>query len=288
MTRLGTMVTVLALLTTRLVSADVIETSSSRFIVVMNQGGDVIDGPTQVDFASTQGLFDEVVQSSAWNEFHGGSSEALQDSDVTHGVYRVHLEVGTDADGGTMGTDIATGYAESSFELLFTLTEATDFNIAGTYNSFGEINGAVSEVEIRIDSLGGGTPSQVIAYATDNCCPSTNVDGTLLPGAYALRAHVLAIVDQSFMTSYTTSTSGTNFTMTLDVPQPNPLGDMNCSGVVNVDDVAAFVQAVLDPSGYENTHPNCDRNLADVNGDNLIDGADVSAFSRCALLAECP
>lgn len=287
MTRLGTIVAIVILMTARPVSADVIETASRRFIVVMNQGGDVIDGPTQFDFSSTYGVFDEYVQSSAWNEFHGGSGEAFQDSDVAHGVYRVHLEVGTDAGGGTMGTDIATGYAESSFELLFTLTEATDFNIAGTYNSFGEINGAISEVEIRIDSLGGGTPSQVIAYATDDCCPSVNVNGTLLPGDYALRAHVLGIVDHSFMTSYNTSTSGTNITMTLDVPPIHPPGDMNCDGIVDVADIHPFVQAVLDPSGYELAYPGCDRAMADLNTDADIDGADISAFAQCVVAGGC-
>lgn len=287
MTRAIKLAVAIALTATSSLFGGVIETASTKFIVVMNQGGEVVDGPTQIDDSTVSGVFDDVVQSSAWSETHGGSSEAYQDSEISPGVYRVHLEVGTDAAGGTMGTDIATGYAEAFFEVLFTLDEATDFNISGTYNSFGEINGAISEVEIRIDSLGGGTPSQIIAYATDNCCPSVNVDGTLLPGDYALRASTLGIVDHSFMMSYNTSTSGTNFTMTLDVPQPNPLGDMDCSGAIDVDDVAPFVQALLAPDAYDAAFPACDKNRADMNEDASRDGADVGMFTECVLAGGC-
>jgi hypothetical protein len=288
MTRPTQLALLLALVTPIHLFGDVIETDSTRFIVVRNQGGPVIDGPHQIDAMTTTGAFDEYVQSSAWDQTHGGSSESLQDSNITNGVYSVHLEVGTDAAGGTMGTDIATGYAEAFFEVRFTVTEPTDFNIAGTYNSFGEINGAISEVELRIDSISGGSPSQVIAYATDNCCPSVNTDGTLLPGDYAFRAHALGIVDHSFMMSYNTSTSGTNVTMTLDIPQPNPLGDMDCNGAVDIDDVAPFIRAMLDPSGYESAFPGCDKDFADINGDAVTDGADIADFAACVIASGCP
>ncbi len=287
MTRMLLTATAALFIATQSLSAGVVETGSTRFIIVMNQGGEVIDGPTQLDYSDTLGLFDEYLQSSAWNEFHGGSSEALQDSNVSNGVYDVHLSVGTDAGGGTMGTDIALGYAEAYFEVLFTLDETTDFNISGTYNAFGEINGAVSEVELRIDSLGGGSPSQVIAYETDECCPSINFDGTLLPGDYAFRAHVLGIVDHSFMTSYNTSTSGTNVTMTLDIPMDMP-ADMDCSGTVDLMDVAPFVQALLAPADYDVAYPNCDKNLADINSDGQRDGGDVSHFASCVVSSNCP
>lgn len=276
------------LLTPLFLNGDVIETDSTRFIVVRNQGGPVIDGPHQIDATTTMGLFDEVVQSSAWDQTHGGSSESYLDSNIENGVYSVHLEVGTDAAGGTMGTDIAMGYTEAYFEVEFTLTEATDFNVAGSYNAFGEINGAVSEVELRIDSISGGSPSQVIAYATDNCCPTVNTTGTLLPGDYAFSARALGIVDHSFMMSYNTSTSGTNVTMTLDIPMPNPLGDMDCSGVVDIDDVAPFIQALLDPGAYDAAFPACDRDYADINGDMARDGGDIAAFTDCVMSAGCP
>ena len=259
--------------------ADVIETATNRYVVVVSQGGSVVDGPNEQVDSNMYGPADQYVESFAWETTHGGSSQASQDSDVSHGQYQVDMWVRTDAGGGTMGVDIATGYAESSFEVLFTLTEATDFNVSGSYNAFGFVNGAVSEAEVRIDKLGGtGTPSQVIAFTNDNCCPSVNIDGTLLPGDYAFRVNALAIVDHSFMMSYTDSNAASVVTMTLDVPQEDSLGDMDCSGTVDIDDVAPFVSALIDPSGYNSMYPDCNIDLADMNADTLRDGRDLHDF----------
>lgn len=288
MLRIISLAAVLACVAAAGLHADVIETDSTRYIIVMNQGGAVIDGPYQADSTSVTGLFDEYLESHAWDEFHGGSSQSTQVSDIDAGIYSANLSVRTDAGGGTMGTEIATGYAESSFELLFTLTEETDFTVTGYYNAFGFINGAISESEVKIDSLGAGSPSQVIAYTVDGCCPQIDVSGTLLPGDYALRAHALAVVDHSFMTSYTDSNADANFTFTLDVPHGPAPGDMDCSGVVDADDVAPFIQALLDPDGYDAAHPDCDKDLADINADAARDGDDIALFTQCLLAGGCP
>lgn len=267
--------------------ADVVETTTMRFVTCSSQGGANTDGPYEMEDLSTYGDFDGYVESFAWDDigFHGGSSQASQQSHVSHGLYSVDMWVRTDAGGGTMGNDFAIGYAETVFEVHFTLTEATSFNVSGSYNAFGFINGAVSETEVRIDSLGGGTPSQVIAYTIDNCCPSVDTDGTLLPGDYVFQSRTLVVVDHSFMTSYTDSNAANVVTMTLDVPQPNPLGDMDCSGFVDAADVAPFVQALLDPDGYDLAFPNCDKSLSDMNQDTLRDGDDIADFVAAVLSA---
>ncbi|MCB9855175.1 MAG: hypothetical protein H6818_05760 [Phycisphaerales bacterium] len=274
-----------SLIFARGLSADVVETSSSRLVTCSSQGGANIDGPYEMEDASTYGDFDGYVESFAWDDigFHGGSSQASQQSHVSHGQYSVDMWVRTDAGGGTMGTDFAIGYAETVFEVRFTLTEATDFNVSGSYNAFGFINGAVSETEVRIDSVGGGTPSQVIAFTIDDCCPSVDIDGTLLPGDYVFKSRTLVIVDHSFMTSYTDSNAANVVTMTLNVPQSNPLGDMDCSGSVDADDVAPFIQTLLDPDAYDLAFPNCDKNMADMNQDALRDGDDIAAFVAAVL-----
>lgn len=275
----------LIVIATPVLQADVVETSCTRFILCQNEGGDNLDGPYQMDGPSPYGAFEGYVESFAWDDlgFHGGSSQAYQDSSVTPGEYQVELDVRTDAGGGTMGTDIATGYAEAYYDVEFTLTEATDFNVSGSYNAFGFVNGAISETEVRIDSLGGGTPSQIVAFTMDDCCPSVNLDGTLLPGDYVFSARTLAVVDHSFMTSYTDSNAQTDVVMTLDIPQPNPLGDMDCSGVVDFDDVGPFIQALLDPAAYDLAFPACDKNRADMNEDLSRDGADVNLFVAAVL-----
>ena len=60
-------------------------------------------------------------------------------------------------------------------------------------------------------------------------------------------------------------------------------GDMNCDGLVNGLDVAAFVQALMDPAGYATDHPDCNAAHADMNGDNLINVVDVASFVAKAL-----
>lgn len=55
-------------------------------------------------------------------------------------------------------------------------------------------------------------------------------------------------------------------------------GDLNCDGLVNADDIAPFVLALIDPAGYATAHPTCVDAQADCNGDGLINGEDVQAF----------
>lgn len=60
-------------------------------------------------------------------------------------------------------------------------------------------------------------------------------------------------------------------------------GDSNCDCVFDAVDVPAFVLALVNPSGYAAAYPNCDRGIADVNGDDQIDGRDVQAFVQTLL-----
>lgn len=55
-----------------------------------------------------------------------------------------------------------------------------------------------------------------------------------------------------------------------------PAGDLDCSGVFDVADVAAFVLALIDPDGY--AAYDCDITMADVNRDGLRDGRDIQSF----------
>jgi hypothetical protein len=57
-----------------------------------------------------------------------------------------------------------------------------------------------------------------------------------------------------------------------------PLGDVNCDGVVNFDDINAFVLALSDPVAYAAAFPSCDRLKADCNGDGLVNFDDINAF----------
>ncbi|HVP11207.1 MAG TPA: hypothetical protein VMV94_08500 [Phycisphaerae bacterium] len=83
----------------------------------------------------------------------------------------------------------------------------------------------------------------------------------------------------------------------LDIDPPNgvpdeceapPIGDLNCDRAVDIRDIPHFVQALVDPVGYQQAHSGppfgpCDWLLADVNGDSSIDGRDVTAFVEVLL-----
>jgi Flp pilus assembly protein TadD len=56
------------------------------------------------------------------------------------------------------------------------------------------------------------------------------------------------------------------------------LGDLNCDGVVNFDDINPFVLALSDPVAYAAQYPNCDLLNGDCDGDGDVDFDDISAF----------
>ena len=55
-------------------------------------------------------------------------------------------------------------------------------------------------------------------------------------------------------------------------------GDLDCSGAVDMSDVGPFVLALTDAAGYAAAYPDCDADLADLNGDNLTNGEDIGLF----------
>ena len=62
---------------------------------------------------------------------------------------------------------------------------------------------------------------------------------------------------------------------------------MNCDGLVNAEDVAAFSIALLDTAQFAALYPCCSTSLADMNGDLNINGGDINAFTQC-VLGNCP
>ncbi len=56
------------------------------------------------------------------------------------------------------------------------------------------------------------------------------------------------------------------------------LGDLNCDNLINNGDIDPFVLALTNPSLYDTTYPNCDRDLADCNDDGLVNNGDIDAF----------
>jgi subtilisin family serine protease len=61
------------------------------------------------------------------------------------------------------------------------------------------------------------------------------------------------------------------------------LGDMDCNYVVDLNDVAPFVLALMSPADYQSQFPICDLQHADLNSDGLIDGRDIQSFVELLL-----
>ncbi|MCG3126874.1 MAG: hypothetical protein CHACPFDD_01729 [Phycisphaerae bacterium] len=57
-----------------------------------------------------------------------------------------------------------------------------------------------------------------------------------------------------------------------------PAGDLNCDDRVDFSDVDPLVLLLTDPGAYAAQFPNCDRRLADVNGDGSVNAFDVDPF----------
>lgn len=55
-------------------------------------------------------------------------------------------------------------------------------------------------------------------------------------------------------------------------------GDLNCDGVVDHFDIDPFVLALVDPAGYQQQFPDCDRRNGDANGDGQVNNFDINAF----------
>ncbi len=89
---------------------------------------------------------------------------------------------------------------------------------------------------------------------------------------------ILAEIVKYRLTNPNLATVFPDFTPTLRGVTSACRGDLDCDGAVNIADADSFATALVDPAGYQASHPSCDINRADVNMDGVIDGRDVGAF----------
>ena len=82
----------------------------------------------------------------------------------------------------------------------------------------------------------------------------------------------------------TSPTPGNYGTIILPPLAPTVLGDMNCDGVANGLDIAPFIMAITNPSGYAQAYPGCPAQIGDMNGDGFTNLLDVNPFVQ--LLAQ--
>ncbi len=66
------------------------------------------------------------------------------------------------------------------------------------------------------------------------------------------------------------------------------VGDTNCDGVVNFDDINPFVTALVSQQSYETQYPNCRWLNADVDGNSTVNFDDINPFVACLVAGGCP
>lgn len=60
---------------------------------------------------------------------------------------------------------------------------------------------------------------------------------------------------------------------------------MNDDAATSVNDIDAFVQALIDPAGFQAAHPTVPLSPGDMNCDGVLDGRDISGFVTKLLIA---
>ena len=197
---------------------------------------------------------------------HFGSSLVLEDNTAVIGAYGVHVSGLTNA--GAAYLMVRSGGAWNQQAKLVPADP-------GTNDYFG-LAVALSGDTVMVGSPYGahiGTSSAGAVYVYESGCEGACclIDGTCR----------LDTLDACLSSGGAYRGDGV---FCSDNPCPSFLfGDLNCDGVVNMIDIPHFVQAIVDPSGYDAAHdgdpyPSCSRSHADMNLDGAEDGLDVQSF----------
>jgi hypothetical protein len=182
------------------------------------------------------------------------------------GKYELRIE---DADGDCIGFIVT---SNGSFQSVGgPLSTATRYNGGAGNNSFNYSQGAYTVSLV----MTGGSGTGANTWGTGG---TVVIDNLFLTGATFASADFYQVI-LSFENGV--PTWGTSGTLTMDNLVFGPLvvlGDMDCSGVVNLADISAFVQALIDPAGYATAHPGCNPLNGDFTGNGVLDGRDIQGF----------
>lgn len=245
-------------------------------------GPNPIDPP---DIDSTIGLTgDFVVSTHAFDDSSAAlscevsaSTNAHVAADALSGNATIHIDwhaVNTVPPGGNpppTGSFEGEGVFEYSFiaDTPFDIT----INVTTTSNANGSGNPAVVNamaINHEVRFLG--------AYTTLDLNDSETLSYTDLPPGF-YQVYVVHFPNSGISPwpdTHPIADTNLSFTIVPDPPPPPTPGDLNCDTVVDVNDIAAMVLALLDPGLYLEFH-GCIEN-GDLNGDDLVDGLDLRGF----------
>ena len=163
------------------------------------------------------------------------------------------------------------------------LTVSSSASVAGTLD-INLVNGFIPSVGQTFDIItrASGSGSFTTLASGSGLTYSVSYSGTLIrvtiltvpaQGACCSAGGSCSVTTQAACTG-TWHGAGTTCT-------PSPcvlLGDMDCSGMVNLNDIGPFATALLDPAAYVIQHPSCAISNADMNQDLKEDALDIQLF----------
>lgn len=56
------------------------------------------------------------------------------------------------------------------------------------------------------------------------------------------------------------------------------IGDMNCDGLINTEDIDVFALRLIFPTVYSESYPECDPLAGDCSGDGIVSTSDIDCF----------
>jgi 6-phosphogluconolactonase (cycloisomerase 2 family) len=162
------------------------------------------------------------------------------------------------------GQYLVVGHGTDATARVFTINPTTGaLTYTGHMFDVG-LQGTLGDVRVMRDLL----------FITDN---STAIDGIMGLYSFTLGAGGALTQNQPIAsTNGITPRSLAHWT-------PFVLGDMDCNGVLNADDVPPFTVALLDPPAYPLGWPYCDVLRGDMNDDGDINGDDIQLFVAALL-----
>jgi hypothetical protein len=108
--------------------------------------------------------------------------------------------------------------------------------------------------------------------------PPTQAEVVSATGPFRLMRPLADASGPDAFTFRVTSSVGNSAEVTVNLAYTWPLGDMNCDGVLGLDDINPFVLAIIGEETYLEAFPECDWMNADINGDGTVDLLDINPF----------
>lgn len=148
----------------------------------------------------------------------------------------------------------------------------------------------------NITGLTPGTTYYVRAYASGSCGTGYGMQVSFttstapLPPVPTVTTTAVTNVTDTTATSGGNVTSSGGSTVTARGVCWNTTGSPTTANSKTVDgfDIQPFVYALIDEDAYHTAYAGCDIYNADINGDCVLDLADVDLFAQCVLAGACP